>query len=154
MLLNICYFDPWTRVTGHPQTIIENIFSNYISEEGEEEEAVFSNLACTRSDNLPQVLLILSMFLNNAAMKSNILERSWTNFNQAEFVMNYFDKDWSNILNPNHGNANESNLSKYINIYNYSIEFTPTESQASGTLLIINYPARIDKIFVFTNRVS
>ena len=31
--------------------------------------------------------------------KFNIFERSWTNFNQAEFVMDYFDKDWSNILN-------------------------------------------------------
>ena len=30
------------------------------------------------------------------------------------------------------------NLSKNINIYNYSVEFTPTESHAGGTLLYIN----------------
>ena len=78
------------------------------------------------------------MFLDNAATKSNILERSWTNFNQAEFVMNYFNKDWSNILNRKHGDVNKSNLSKYINIYNYSIELTPAESQAGGTLLYTN----------------
>ena len=131
--------------------MIDNIFSNYILEE----ETLFGNLASSISDNLPQVLLILSMFLDNAATKSNILERSWTNFNQAEFVMNYFNKDWSNILNLKHGDVNKSNLSKYINIYNYSIELTPTESQAGGTfILIINYPTRIDKICVFINRMS
>ena len=38
-------------------------------------------------------------------------------------------------------------------MYNYSIEFTPTESEAGGTLftLTINYPTRIDKAFVFIN---
>ena len=32
----------------------------------------------------------------------------------------------------------DTNLSKNINIYNYSVEFTPTESHAGGTLLYIN----------------
>ena len=34
--------------------------------------------------------------------------------------------------------AKDTNLSKNINIYNYSVKFTPTESQAGGTLLCIN----------------
>ena len=41
-----------TRVTGHLQTIIDNIFSNYISK-----EAVCSNLTSTISDHLPQVTI-------------------------------------------------------------------------------------------------
>ena len=32
----------------------------------------------------------------------------------------------------------DTNVSKNINIYNYSVEFTPTESHAGGTLLYIN----------------
>ena len=48
------------------------------------------------------------MFSDNPDTKSNIFERSWTNFNQAEFVMDFFDKDWSNILNLEHGNVNAS----------------------------------------------
>ena len=48
------------------------------------------------------------MFSDNPATKSNIFERSWKNFNQAEFVMDYFDKDWSNILNLKHGYVNVS----------------------------------------------
>ena len=48
------------------------------------------------------------MFSDNPATKSKIFERSWKNFNQVEFVMDYFDKDWSNILNLKHGNVNVS----------------------------------------------
>ena len=48
------------------------------------------------------------MLSDNPATKSNISERSWKNFNQAEFVMDYFDNDWSNILNLKHDNVNVS----------------------------------------------
>ena len=45
------------------------------------------------------------MFSDNPTTKSNIFERRWKNVNQAEFVMDYFDKDWSNILNLKHDNV-------------------------------------------------
>ena len=77
-----------TRVMGHLQTIIDNIFSNYVSK-----EAVCGNLTSIISDHLPQVLFMPSMFLDNPATKSYIFERSSTNFNPAEFFMDYFDKD-------------------------------------------------------------
>ena len=92
-----------TRVAGHLQTIIGNIFFYCVSK-----EAICGNLTSTISDHLAQVLFIPSMFIDNPNTKSNIFERSWTNFNQAEFVMDYFDKDWSNILNLKHGNVNVS----------------------------------------------
>ena len=101
-----------TRVTGHSQTITYNILSNYVSK-----EAVCGNLTSTISDHLPQVLFIPSMFSDNPDKKSNIFERSWTNFNQAEFVMDYFDKDWSNILNLKHGNVNVS-MENFVNNMN------------------------------------
>ena len=101
-----------TRAAGHSQTIIDNIFSNYVSK-----EAVCGNLTFTTSDHLPQVLFILSMFSGNPATKSNIFERTWKNFNQAEFVMDYFDKDWSNILNLKHGDVNVS-MENFVNNMN------------------------------------
>ena len=55
------------------------------------------------------------MFSNNPATKSKIFERSWTNFNQAEFVMDYFDEDCSNILNVKHSNVNTSMESFFNN---------------------------------------
>ena len=88
------------------------LFSNYISK-----EAVCGNLTSTISDHLPQVLFIPSMFSDSPDKKSNIFERSWTNFNQAEFVMNYFDKDWSNILNLKHGNVYMS-MEHFVNNVN------------------------------------
>ena len=53
------------RVTGHSQTIIENIY-----------KTVSGNLTSTICDHLPQVLFIPSLFSDNPAAKSNILERS------------------------------------------------------------------------------
>ena len=50
------------------------------------------------------------MFSDNTDTKSNIFERSWTNFKQAEFVMDLFYKDLSNILNLKHSNVNLNNL--------------------------------------------
>ena len=55
------------------------------------------------------------MFSNNPDTKSNIFKRSWKNFNQAEFVMDYFDKDWSNNLNLKHGNVNVS-MENFVNM--------------------------------------
>ena len=57
------------------------------------------------------------MFSDNSATKSNIFERSWKKFNQAEFVMDYVDKDWSNILNFKHGNLNVS-MENFVNNMN------------------------------------
>ena len=101
-----------TRVTDHFQTIINNIFSSYVSK-----EAVCGNLTSTISDHLPQVLFILSMFSDNPTTKSNIFERRWKNVNQAEFVMDYFDKDWSNILNLKHDNVNVA-MENFVNNMN------------------------------------
>ena len=57
------------------------------------------------------------MFSDNPNKNSNISERSWTNFSQAEFVMDYFDKDWSNILNLKHGNVDVS-MENFVNNMN------------------------------------
>ena len=76
-----------TRVTGHLQTIIDKIFSNYVSK-----EAVCGNLTSTLSGHFSQVIFIPSMFSDNPATKSNIFQGSWKNFSQAEFVMDYFDR--------------------------------------------------------------
>ena len=63
------------------------------------------------------------------------------NFEDLEYLLKATNKTFdviaiseSRILK----DTNLSYLSKNINIYNYSIEFTPTESHAGGTLLYIN----------------
>ena len=63
-----------------------HIFYNYVFK-----EVVCGNVTSTQFDHLPQDLFIPSVFSDNAATSSNIFERSWTNFNQAEVVVDYFD---------------------------------------------------------------
>ena len=58
------------------------------------------------------------MFSDNTDKKSNIFERSWTNFKQAEFVMDLFYKDLSNILNLKHSNVNALMESLVSNLNN------------------------------------
>ena len=48
---------------------------------------------------------------------TNIFERNWVNFNQSEFVMDYFDKAWSNIVNLIHGKVNIS-MGNFVNNMN------------------------------------
>ena len=104
------------RVTGHLQNIIDSIFSNYVSK-----EAVCGNLTSTISDHLHQVLFVVSMFSDNPNTKSNIFERSWTNLNQVEFFIDYFDKDWITILNIKHGNVNVS-MKNFVNNMNHLLD--------------------------------
>ena len=58
------------------------------------------------------------MFSDNTDTKSNIFERSWTNFKQAELVMDLFYKDLSNILNLKHSNVNALMESLVSNLNN------------------------------------
>ena len=55
------------------------------------------------------------MFSDKSAMKSNIFERSWIKFIQAEFVMDYLDKDWSNIVNIKNVNVS---MNRFVNNLN------------------------------------
>ena len=82
-----------TRLTSHSKTLIDNIFSNAISH-----EATSGNLTATISDPLPQFLFVPNVFSNPSCQKSNIYERDWSKFVQQNFVLDYFDKDWSDVL--------------------------------------------------------
>ena len=57
-----------SRHTSHSRTLIDNISSKLISKE------------------------------NPPSSKYNVLERDRSNFDQENFVLDYFDIDWTNIL--------------------------------------------------------
>ena len=56
------------------------------------------NITATISDHLPQFLFVPNVFSNPSCQKSNIYERDWSKFVQQNFVLDYFDKDWSDVL--------------------------------------------------------
>ena len=59
-----------TRLTSHPKTLTDNIFSNVLSC-----EAISKNVTATVSDYLPQFLFAPNVLANPSCNKSKILER-------------------------------------------------------------------------------
>ena len=44
-------------------------------------------------------------FANPPSNKSNVFEKGWSKCDQENFILDYFDIDWSNILNLNEKNV-------------------------------------------------
>ena len=63
-----------TRITSHSNTLIDNIFFNYISQ-----DIVSGNLTATISDHLSQFLIALHIFSNVPNIKPNIFEQDCQN---------------------------------------------------------------------------
>ena len=89
----IPYILQLTRLASYSKTLIDNIFSNAIYH-----EAISGNIAATISDHLPQFLFVPNALSNPSCQRSNTYERDWSKFVQQNFVLGYFDKDWSDVL--------------------------------------------------------
>ena len=72
------------------KTIIDNIFSNIIST-----DIISGNLTAEISDTLPQFLIAPEIFRNSPSY----FERDWSNFNQENFILDYFSVNWKDIIN-------------------------------------------------------
>ena len=92
-----------TRITSHSKTLIDNIFSNYISH-----EIISGNITATISDHLPQFSFVPNILSNPSTQKSNFYERDWSKFKQENVILAYFDKDWANLLQIDQQNVNLS----------------------------------------------
>ena len=78
-------FEP-TRITSYSKTLINNIFTNVILPDS----SLSGNLTATISDHLPQFLIVPNILSNPPSNKSNIYERDWFNFDQENFILDYF----------------------------------------------------------------
>ena len=101
-----------TRITDHSKTLIDNIFSNIISQ-----DFISGNLTATISDHLPQFLIAPNVFSNPSSNKSNIYERDWSSFNQDNFTSDYNSVNWTDLLKLEQENVNFS-LESYLNKIN------------------------------------
>ena len=106
--------------TSHSRTIIDNIFSNVISK-----DIISGNISATISDHLPQFLISSNTFADPPSNKSNIFERDWSNFKLENFVLNYFDIDWSNILKLNEKNNNSATNNFFDTINSVLNKYAP-----------------------------
>ena len=82
-----------SRHTNHSRTLNNNIFSYVIPK-----DIISGNITATISDQLPQFLISPNTFADRPSNKSNVFERDWSNFDEENFVLDYFDIDWPNIL--------------------------------------------------------
>ena len=92
-----------TRISSHCNTLIDNIFSNFI-----DPDIISGNLTATISDHLPQFSIIPNMFGNIPGNKSNIYERDWSKFDRENFILVYFSVEWEDLLKIDEINADKS----------------------------------------------
>ena len=92
-----------TRITSHPTTLIDNIFSNVI-----DPDIISGNLTATISDHLPQFAIIPNMFGNISGNKSKIYESDWSKFDRENFIPDYFSVDWEVLLKIDEKNVDNS----------------------------------------------
>ena len=92
-----------TRITSHSKTLIDNIFSNYIFH-----EIISGNIIATISDHLPHLSFVPNILSNPSNQKSNFYERGWLKFKLENFILDYFDKDWADLLQIDQQNVNLS----------------------------------------------
>ena len=81
------------RLTSHSKTLIGNIFPNIVSS-----EIISGNLTTTISHYLHQPLFAPNTLSNPSYNRSNKFERDWSKYNKENFILDYFEKDWSDIL--------------------------------------------------------
>ena len=81
----IPYFPQPTKITDHSETLIDNTFSKVFSV-----DAISDNLRGTISNHLFQNMIVPNVFANLHSNRSNIYERGWSNFDQVNFVLDYF----------------------------------------------------------------
>ena len=101
-----------TRITNHSKTLSDNIFSNFISP-----DIISGNITATISDHLPQFSFVPNILSNPSTQKSNYYERDWSKFKQENFILDYFDKDWADLLQIDQQNVNLS-LDSFLNNIN------------------------------------
>ena len=92
-----------TRITSHFKTLIDNIFSNFISP-----EIISGNITATISDYLPKFSFLPNILSNPSTQKSTYYGRYWSKFKQENFILDYFDKDWTDLLQIDKQNVNLS----------------------------------------------
>ena len=90
------YINQPSQHTSHSRTLIDNIYSNVISK-----DIIYGNITANISDHLLQFLVSPNIFANPPSNKANVFERDLSKFDQDNFVLDYFDMDWSNLLNLN-----------------------------------------------------
>ena len=76
-----------TRITSHSKTLIDNIFSNFISH-----EIISGNITATKSDHLPKFSFVPNILSNPSTQKSNFLKEIGLNLSKKALYLSILIK--------------------------------------------------------------
>ena len=123
------------KITSHSKTLIDNIFTNVILP-----DSLSGNLTATFSDHLPQFLIVPNIFSNSPSNKFNIYERDWANFDQENFILDYFSINWNETLKTEKQNIDYS-TEIFLTKINESLDnFAPFKKSTSTKLKFNSKP--------------
>ena len=123
------------KITSHSKTLIDNIFTNVILP-----DSLSGNLIATFSDHLPQFLIVPNIFSNSPSNKFNIYERDWANFDQENFILDYFSINWNETLKTEKQNIDYS-TEIFLTKINESLDnFAPFKKSTSTKLKFNSKP--------------
>ena len=124
-----------TRITVSSKTLIDNIFTNKISQ-----DVISGNISASISDHLPQFSIIADIFSNKPFPKSNVFERDWSNFDQQNFVLDFFSIDWKHNLNLENKDINGS-FTSFLDTMNQILDrYAPYKKLSKYQLKFKNKP--------------
>ena len=106
-----------TKINNGKNTLIDNIFTNQLHPDTKS-----GNLAINLSDgHLPSFMIIPRQNQNHLPKKHNIFTRSYKNFNKDDFILDYFDNNWNEIIDIDKNDTNWS-MENFLNNFNILLD--------------------------------
>ena len=94
-----------TKINNQKNTVIDNIFTNNINP-----DIKSGNITLAISDHLPSFIVIPKQNQNHFPKNQNLFTRKTKIFDRENFILDYFQIDWENILEYN---KNDINLKRF-----------------------------------------
>ena len=92
-----------TKINHKKNTVIDNIFTNQLNPDMRS-----GNLSIAISDHLPSFFIIPKDNQNHAPKRQNLYTRKTKNFDRENFIYDYLDINWNEILQTNKNDVNTS----------------------------------------------
>ena len=105
-----------TKINTGKSSVIDNIFTNQLHP-----DMLSGNLTVGISDHLPSFMIVPKDNQNHLPKKHNIHTRSTKNFDQVNFLLDYFELDWEDILQTDKNDVNHS-LSNFMTQINMLLD--------------------------------
>ena len=101
-----------TRINPVCNSLIDNIFTSEINP-----DIISGNLTIGISDHLPSFLVIPKQNQNHLPKKHNLFKRDRRNFKQDEFIMDFLNVNWDDVIEIDKKDVNNS-MKLFLNAFN------------------------------------